>query len=246
MGSGLDCLWHSPRKGYPCRSGAIRHSLRSICHLGIGFQCHRGRDPQEIQAAQFEVVCVTGSVISLMNTPRHPDKNKDKEVAQEKFVQVSKAYQALTDDEVRKNWEEYGNPDGKQTFSFGIALPSWIVEPSNTIPVLAVYAALFGFLLPYFVGKWWSQSKKFTKDHVLNYTMGIYFQEFKEGMDVKRMLELLCASMEFKEDVPHRGERDTDAVMALFRAVKDAVYSKTGERMELPKKVSELVFELVL
>ena len=38
----------------------------------------------------------------------HPDKGGD----EEKFKQLAKAYQALTDEETRKNWQEYGNPDG--------------------------------------------------------------------------------------------------------------------------------------
>lgn len=38
----------------------------------------------------------------------HPDKGGD----EEKFKQLAKAYQALTDEETRRNWQEYGNPDG--------------------------------------------------------------------------------------------------------------------------------------
>lgn len=39
----------------------------------------------------------------------HPDKETGDEKA---FVKLTKAYKALTDDEARKNWEKYGNPDG--------------------------------------------------------------------------------------------------------------------------------------
>jgi translocation protein SEC63 len=168
---------------------------------------------------------------------RHPDKNQgdNKEEAEVKYVEIGKAYKTLTDPEIYQNWVEYGNPDGRQSFSFGIALPAWIVDPSNSMVVLMVYALLFGFALPYAVSRWWSGSKKYTKDGVLNYTMGIYFQEMKEGISTKKMLELLCASMEFKEEVPSR-ENDKEAVMALFRKVKDVVYTKTGEKLELPHK----------
>ncbi|CAJ0565027.1 unnamed protein product, partial [Mesorhabditis spiculigera] len=41
---------------------------------------------------------------------------------------VAKAYQALTDDEARQNWEKYGNPDGPTATTFGIALPKWLVS----------------------------------------------------------------------------------------------------------------------
>lgn len=38
----------------------------------------------------------------------HPDKGGD----EVKFNELTKAYKALTDEETRKNWEDYGNPDG--------------------------------------------------------------------------------------------------------------------------------------
>ena len=38
----------------------------------------------------------------------HPDRGGDPI----KFMKITKAHQALTDEEARKNWEEYGNPDG--------------------------------------------------------------------------------------------------------------------------------------
>lgn len=59
----------------------------------------------------------------------HPDKPTGDEKA---FMMLNKAYMALTDDEARKNWEKYGNPDGPGAMSFGIALPSWIVEKENS------------------------------------------------------------------------------------------------------------------
>jgi translocation protein SEC63 len=64
---------------------------------------------------------------------------------------VLKVYQyliRLTDDDTRKNYEEFGHPDGKQSYSMGIALPKWLVEGSNSYFTLAFYGLLFGILLP--------------------------------------------------------------------------------------------------
>lgn len=46
----------------------------------------------------------------------HPDKvaEADKKESESKFVDISKAYKVLTDEDARKNWEEWGNPDGRQ------------------------------------------------------------------------------------------------------------------------------------
>lgn len=63
-----------------------------------------------------------------------------------------KFFQALTDEEARKNWELYGNPDGPSAMSFGIALPSWIVQKENSVWVLGLYALVFMVALPVLVG----------------------------------------------------------------------------------------------
>lgn len=86
----------------------------------------------------------------------HPDKvllneTQTRESVESLYIEVTKAYKALTDDEVRRNYIEYGNPDGKQDFSIGIALPKWVVESKNNCYVLGAYAIAFGFALPYFV-----------------------------------------------------------------------------------------------
>src|SRR5947207_3218496 len=92
----------------------------------------------------------------------HPDKvrpdpglNQTAESLNEYFVELTKAYKALTDEEVRNNYIQYGHPDGKQSFSIGIALPQLIVAEGNGKYVLLVYGILLGVLLPYVVGTWW-------------------------------------------------------------------------------------------
>ena len=44
----------------------------------------------------------------------HPDKNPDNPAAEATFMLIAKAYEALTDETAKANWEKYGNPDGKQ------------------------------------------------------------------------------------------------------------------------------------
>lgn len=80
----------------------------------------------------------------------HPDKETGDE---KEFMKLTKAYQALTDEEARKNWEKYGNPDGPGAMSFGIALPSWIVQKENSVWVLGLYALVFMVALPVMVSE---------------------------------------------------------------------------------------------
>ncbi len=76
------------------------------------------------------------------------------------------AYQALTDDTAKRNWEKYGNPDGPGAMSFGIALPSWIVDKENSVWVLGLYALVFMVALPTTVGIWWYRSIQYSSDKV--------------------------------------------------------------------------------
>lgn len=84
---------------------------------------------------------------------RHPDKNNSPE-AEEKFVQIGKAYATLTDEDLFAKWQEFGNEEGKREFSWGIALPPELVDKKNMFLVLFFYALLFGVILPVMVGKW--------------------------------------------------------------------------------------------
>jgi translocation protein SEC63 len=127
----------------------------------------------------------------------HPDKDTGNE---KEFMKLSKAYQALTDDEARKNWEKYGNPDGPGAMSFGIALPSWIVEKENSVWVLGLYGLVFMVALPIVVGTWWYRSIKFTDQVLLDTTQMYYFFFHKTpSMVLKRVIMILAASLEFNK-----------------------------------------------
>ncbi|XP_049866139.1 translocation protein SEC63 homolog [Pectinophora gossypiella] len=149
----------------------------------------------------------------------HPDKETGDEKA---FMRLTKAYQALTDDEARRNWEKYGNPDGPGAMSFGIALPSWIVEKENSVWVLGLYALVFMVALPTAVGTWWYRSIRFSGEQVLLYTTQTYFYFCHKtpSMPLKRALMILAASCEF--DKRHNSEivervTDNEEVPALLR-----------------------------
>ncbi len=124
------------------------------------------------------------------------------------WVQLSKAYKALTDEEVRNNFIQYGHPDGKQSFSIGIALPKFIITDGNGKYVLLVYGLLLGVLLPYVVGKWWYGTQRMTREKVLIASAGKLFREFDDAMDDGDVVAALSCAEEFK-DVLRGNEADS-------------------------------------
>ncbi|MCJ1308537.1 secretory subunit [Agyrium rufum] len=132
----------------------------------------------------------------------HPDKavpreNQTIEDINAYFVEISKAYKALTDEEIRNNWNLYGHPDGKQSMSIGIALPKLMVTEGNGKYVLLVYGLLLGVLLPYLVGTWWYGTQKMTREKILLASAGNLFREWKEDLTAGGVVGALSSGEEF-------------------------------------------------
>ncbi|TRY64193.1 hypothetical protein TCAL_10812 [Tigriopus californicus] len=170
-------------------------------------------DPYEILQVSFDA---TAKEIKKkyreLSLIYHPDKPTGNEKL---FMKLTKAYDALTDETAKYNWEHYGNPDGPQAMQFGIGLPAWIVEEKNSIWVLGVYTLIFMICLPTAVYYWWSNSIKFSGEQVLLDTTQLYYYFFHKSpqMMLKRVLMVLAASLEFERG--HNSEiveRPTDNV----------------------------------
>ncbi|KAK1750693.1 hypothetical protein QBC47DRAFT_331337 [Echria macrotheca] len=136
----------------------------------------------------------------------HPDKAKPDAAKNEtlddlnaRYVEISKAYQALTDEDVRNNYIQYGNPDGKQGFSINIGLPKIIVSDGNGKYVVLLYSILFGVLLPYLVGSWWYGTLRRSKEGVLMESANRLFLEYKDDIDEGGIVSALSTGKEFEE-----------------------------------------------
>ena len=133
------------------------------------------------------------------------------------FVEISKAYKALTDEEIRNNYIQYGHPDGKQSFSIGIALPKFIITDGNGKYVLLVYGLLLGVLLPYVVGKWWYGTQRMTKDGVLIASAGNLFKEYKEDITDGGVVTAMSIGEEFKDVL--KGSKADSGLGKIERAI---------------------------
>ncbi|KAL2367866.1 translocation protein SEC63 [Blastomyces gilchristii SLH14081] len=144
-----------------------------------------------------------------------PAKNQTIESLNNHFVELTKAYKALTDEEIRNNYIQYGHPDGKQSFSIGIALPKFIVTEGNGKYVLLVYGLLLGVLLPYIVGKWWYGTQRYTKEKVLVASAGNIFREYKDDLVGGGIINALSSGEEYKQML-----RDEKAESGLAKVEK--------------------------
>uniref|UniRef100_A0A8R1HS94 J domain-containing protein n=1 Tax=Caenorhabditis japonica TaxID=281687 RepID=A0A8R1HS94_CAEJA len=160
-----------------------------------------------------------------MSKIHHPDRGGDAEY----FDKIAKAHQALTDKEARENWDKYGNPDGPQATTFGIALPKWLVSKEYGLWVLAFYGLIFMVIMPTVVGIWWYNSIKYSVDKVLLDTTRLYYYFIHRTprMEIGRMIAVLSGSFEFsKQYNAEVVERESDDIevprlMKMLTGVND-------------------------
>ncbi len=63
----------------------------------------------------------------------HPDKNPNDPLAASRFLQVTRAHQALTDEDSKENYKKDGNPDGPGPMKVAIGLPYFLMKKENQI-----------------------------------------------------------------------------------------------------------------
>jgi translocation protein SEC63 len=146
---------------------------------------------------------------------RRPDpaKNETLEMLNDHFVEITKAYKALTDEEIRNNYIQFGHPDGKQSYSIGIALPKIMVSEGNGKYVLLVYSILLGVLLPYLVGTWWYGTQRVSKEGVLIESANNLFREYEDGIPEGGIISALSTGAEFRQIL--KGEKSESGLGKL-------------------------------
>ena len=150
----------------------------------------------------------------------HPDKNPGDRVAEAKFMMVAKAYEALTDETAKENYEKYGNPDGKQSLEVSIGLPSFLLEGSNRNLVLLVYLIIMVGVIPFAVWTYYSDSSRYGEKDVMYDTYSWYHHSLNENSLLKSMPEVLAGSAEFRKRNAPKDPADKQAIAQLTTQVR--------------------------
>ncbi|KAJ7050551.1 Sec63 Brl domain-containing protein [Mycena amicta] len=180
----------------------------------------------------------------------HPDKvrvtvNETIEMIQDRFVSLTKAYKSLVDPVIRENLEKYGNPDGRQELSMGIALPPWLVAGNNNIYVLGAYALLIGGLLPMLVGRWWFGNRQKTKDGVNTQSAAAFFHNLTEESTEADVVRTLAAAYAF-EPVSSSKESIDELETQVQEAVGSAVWTSIAGKDTRQRRAMVLLYAYLL
>lgn len=171
----------------------------------------------------------------------HPDKNPGDREAEQKFVLVAKAYQTLTDEKTRENYEKYGNPDGFQGTSVTIGLPSFLTSSKHSKFVLLVYFIALVIALPVGIYRWWNRVKSTDPQGISIQSMQIYYQLLAaEFIAPKFLIEILSLAIEYS-GLGLRGNEIGRAYAGLFGQVKEDMGKSTVPKQEPGKAINPYI-----
>eukprot|EP01113_Clastostelium_recurvatum_P007306 TRINITY_DN1339_c0_g1_i2.p1 TRINITY_DN1339_c0_g1~~TRINITY_DN1339_c0_g1_i2.p1 ORF type:complete len:707 (+),score=229.08 TRINITY_DN1339_c0_g1_i2:151-2271(+) len=172
----------------------------------------------------------------------HPDRNPGNATAAEMYLGVQKAYETLTNELARSNWEKYGNPDGPPAIVIGIALPRWLVKGENNAIVLAVYFLFLIVLVPTVVSMWW---RKHNKAHAETKPDDNSLKRYVTMMDqltrARNLIEFVSSSEEYSQIFIRPS--DDEALTRASKRLPEAYSIKKKPRLDTAwvRKVQSLL-----
>jgi translocation protein SEC63 len=158
----------------------------------------------------------------------HPDKNPGDRAAAAKFIMVKKAYESLTDETSKENWEKYGNPDGKQSLEVSIGLPAFLLDTNYRNLVLVAYLVIMVVLFPLVVWLYYSDSSQYGEKDVMYDTYSWFHNALEEHMPVKSLPEVMAGAKEFRQ-------RNKPASAAEKKEIADLMQKELKSSMVKPK-----------
>ena len=200
---------------------------------------------EEAQIAQFDPFDILGveegstdaqikRAYRKLSLKFHPDRwvnapADEQSLASTKFMKIAKAYEALTDPVAKKNYELYGNPDGRQAFSVSLGLPQWLLERSNQAPVLAAYIMVIALVMPGLAMLYYRNSSKYADRPILKRTLELLAFVIRPKPNIKHLPEFLALAEEFRE---FRVRSQAEAELL------DSMRLSMVEQDRMPKKMS--------
>eukprot|EP00916_Digyalum_oweni_P027059 GHVL01044411.1.p1 GENE.GHVL01044411.1~~GHVL01044411.1.p1 ORF type:complete len:662 (-),score=120.87 GHVL01044411.1:343-2259(-) len=129
----------------------------------------------------------------------HPDKNLNDPLAASKFNLIHKAYEVLTDETAKMNYEKYGNPDGPAAMKIGVGLPRILVEEENQLAILCIFFIFLLLVVPVCFICYYQRQKKYAPNGVQLETLHFISYNLSETTRFRHAVEFIACSAESRE-----------------------------------------------
>lgn len=164
----------------------------------------------------------------------HPDRNPNNLQAKAKFMLLTKAYEALTDETARKNWEMYGNPDGPGSMRLAVGLPSFVLNKKNHMPILILFLIFIVIILPGFVLYWFNSTNNYDDAGVQVTNHRIFYELLNENILLRQLPFVVGCSVEFAAFSVRNAE--VDELKRLYRKFSELMPKHKEEVIPMGNK----------
>ena len=187
--------------------------------------CKKVQNSDKIKFDPFEILEISeGASISeikksykRLSLKYHPDKNMNNKNAKEKFIDINKAYRALTNEKAKENYRKYGNPDGPGLLQYGFALPFFLLKGKIGSYVIIIFSLLMIIIFPILFIKWFKNSKKYNNDGLLVENLPLYYKILNKDIAMTCLPFVVGISKEFNDmDIDY----DKNEIKKLFEIFK--------------------------
>ena len=128
---------------------------------------------------------------------------------------INKAYESLTNEEAKKNFEKYGNPDGPGSMRVSIGLPSFVLEKKNHMPILLLFVVFILIIFPAGFLFWFKSSESFTQSGMMVDDMKVFYLFMNENILLRQMPYVIGRALEF-EKLPIYYDEETPLTKAYL------------------------------
>ena len=181
----------------------------------------KGFDPYEIlEISQSSSIKDIKKAYKKLAIKYHPDKNLNNLQAKAKFMLITKAYESLTNEEAKKNFELYGNPDGPGSMRLSIGLPAFILNKKNHFKILILFIIIVCIIIPYYFLQWFKSSQSFDENGLLRLTSEYFMKSTNAQTQMKNIPFILGASHEFKwidDDDVNKYSKEINELLNKYR-----------------------------
>lgn len=157
----------------------------------------------------------------------HPDRNDSPE-ARARFIMITKAYEALTDPIAIENYKKYGNPDGHGSMRLSIALPPFVYDKRNHMPILVLFLTFLMVILPGAIYLWFKSTQEYDDSGVRLDNQKILYEYLNENVLLRQLPFIVGTATEFS-NLKLKKEQ---------ASILDQLYKKYKEKFPKHKDIS--------
>lgn len=148
----------------------------------------------------------------------HPDRNPDDPLASSKFLQVTKAHMALTDEVSVENYKKYGNPDGPGPMKVAIGLPYFLMKKENQIMSLCVSFLFILVVIPSVFFFWYSGSYSYTDKGLKQEDEKAFAAALNENISFTDLPKLIAWANDFQH-ITIKNKQDLERLAHINKTV---------------------------